>query len=136
MATRSKPELKVPEREDAELEEVMAKSNAMVDSEVMLSEDEEQELKALLGEDAGTAIMYDPTVVVVKAKHEESHEPMVMVNIPELPGSGSDGLKVDQYEHVTLANEHGEKLYKVKRGEPVMVPVSVFVHLKARYPKL
>ena len=55
--------------------------------------------------------------------------------LPALEDSGDGGLKVDQYEHVTIANEDKETCYKVLRGEHVPVPVPVFMALKARYPK-
>ena len=61
--------------------------------------------------------------------------PVVPVFIPALEDSGN-GVKVDQYEHVTIANEAGEVCWKVLRGETVEVPVPVFNILKARYPKL
>ena len=62
--------------------------------------------------------------------------PMVTVFLPALEDPGSVGLKVDQYEHVTIANEVKETTYYVLRGEPVEVPVPVFIALKERYPKL
>ena len=62
--------------------------------------------------------------------------PMVEVFIPALEDTGSNGLKVDQYEHVTIANETGEKTYYIHRGERVDVPVPVFMVLKEKYPKL
>ena len=61
--------------------------------------------------------------------------PTVPVFIQALEDSGN-GVKVDQYEHVTIANEAGEVCWKVLRGETVEVPVPVFIILKARYPKL
>ena len=62
--------------------------------------------------------------------------PTVDIFIPELEDSGSNGLKVDQYEHVTIANEEKETCYRVRRGERVSVPVPVFLALKERYPKI
>lgn len=62
--------------------------------------------------------------------------PMVDVFIPALEDGGPGGMKVDQYEHVTIANEAHEIPYKVLRGEHVSVPVPVFVALKERYPKI
>ena len=70
------------------------------------------------------------TFVVTEKKKEE--EPMVEVFLPELPGGG-DGVKVDQYEHVTIANEEKETCYKVHRGERVPVPIPVFMALKEKY---
>lgn len=79
---------------------------------------------------------FDDLTVQIEEKKEGYNGPMVTVFIPALEDSGSEGLKVDQYEHVTIANEEKETCYKVLRGEPVQVPVPVFVALKARYPKL
>lgn len=62
--------------------------------------------------------------------------PMVDVFLPALEDNGQGGMKVDQYEHVTLANEGNETCYKVLRGEHVPVPVPVYIALKERYPKL
>lgn len=62
--------------------------------------------------------------------------PRVQVFLPALEDSGDTGIKVDQYEHVTLANETGDQVYYVKRGEHVDVPVPVFLALKEKYPKL
>ena len=66
-----------------------------------------------------------------KKKEEETTE----VFLPELPGGG-DGVKVDQYEHVTIANEDKENCYKVLRGEKVKVPIPVFMALKEKYDML
>ena len=78
----------------------------------------------------------DSLTVAVPRKEETNDEPRVPVFIPALEDPGSEGIKVDQYEHVTIANEEGEKTYYVLRGERTEVPVSVFMVLKERYPKL
>ena len=78
----------------------------------------------------------DILTVQMPPKEEEAKEPLVTIFLPELEDPGSAGLSVDQYEHVTIANEEHEKCYKIHRGEPVQVPVSVYVVLKAKYPKL
>ena len=70
------------------------------------------------------------TYVVSPEKKEE--ELTTEVLLPELPGGG-DGVKVDQYEHVTIANEEKEMCYKVHRGERVQVPIPVFMALKEKY---
>lgn len=70
-------------------------------------------------------------------KDEKKYEgPTARVFLPELENSGDEGVKVDQYEHVTLANEVGRQVYRVHRGEWVDVPVPVFIALKEKYPKL
>ena len=66
---------------------------------------------------------------------EPVKENRVTVFLPKLIGD-DNGVTVDQYEHVTIANERGEICYKVLRGEPVEVPISVFMVLKQKYPKI
>lgn len=77
----------------------------------------------------------DSLTVHSEAAQKLYNGPVVPVFIPALEDSGN-GVKVDQYEHVTIANEAGEVCWKVLRGETVEVPIPVFVILKARYPKL
>lgn len=79
---------------------------------------------------------YDGLNTVVTIEEEGYKGPKVSVSLPRLEESGDEGIQVDQYEHVTIANEKKETCYKVLRGEPVDVPVPVFVELKKRYPKL
>lgn len=78
----------------------------------------------------------DNLTVAVPKKDDGYKGPTVTVFLPELEGGGDDGLKVDQYEHVTIANQNKEEHYKVHRGEQVEVPVPVFLALKEKYPKL
>jgi hypothetical protein len=78
----------------------------------------------------------DPLTSAVIRHEEKDNEPKVPVFIPALEDSGSAGVKVDQYEHVTIANESKEECWKVLRGETVEVPVRVFIALKERYPKI
>ena len=73
---------------------------------------------------------------VLPPKEEVVEEPMVEVQLPALEESGDGGLKVDQFEHVTIANEKGEKIFYIHRGERVPVPVSVFMVLKQKYPNI
>ena len=80
--------------------------------------------------------MNDQMTVQVPEKEAGYTGPTVSVFIPELENSGNNGLKVDQYEHVTIANEEKEQIYYVRRGEHVDVPVPVFLALKERYPKI
>jgi hypothetical protein len=109
MATKKAPVLEF-EDEDMELEEVSEHLEDMVNK-------------------AG-AITY-----AVPKKAKEKKGVTVQIFLPEIQGSGGD-LKVDQYEHVTIANEEDEVCYKVHRGEYVDVPVEVFIQLKAKYPNL
>lgn len=77
----------------------------------------------------------DQFTFVEEEKKPEYRGPMVDVFIPRLEEAGN-GMKVDQYEHVTIANERKETCYRVLRGERVEVPVPVFLVLKERYPNL
>lgn len=88
-----------------------------------------------LGDELERMAQEDLTTAVPK-KVEGYKGPRVRIFLPELENSESDGLLVDQYEHVTIANETGEENYRIKRGEYVEVPVPVFIALKDRYPKL
>jgi hypothetical protein len=79
----------------------------------------------------------DSSITFAVEKEEKKYDgPTTDVFLPELEGGGMDGMKVDQYEHVTIANEDGEQIWHVHRGEHVEVPVPVFIVLKDRYPKL
>ncbi len=78
----------------------------------------------------------DPLTSAVARKEEAPDEPRVEIFLPELESEESNGIKVDQYEHVTISNETGDHVTYVKRGERVMVTVPVFIALKAKYPKL
>ena len=79
----------------------------------------------------------DPTTIKVAEGQKKYSGPMVDIYLPALEEEGS-GVKVDQYEHVTIANEEREDHYKIRRGVHVSVPVPVFVVLKqsGRYPNL
>ena len=74
--------------------------------------------------------------VAVKEKKEKYSGPMVPVFLPLLEGSDTEGIKVDQYEHVTIANEKGEKIWHVQRGKHVDVPVPVYIVLHEKYPTI
>ncbi len=78
----------------------------------------------------------DPITSAVVRKEEKDEGPRVEIFLPELEEEESNGLKVDQYEHVTISNEEGDHVTYVKRGERVSVTVPVFLALKAKYPKL
>ena len=79
----------------------------------------------------------DPTTIRVAEQQKKYSGPMVDIYIPPLEEEGS-GVKVDQYEHVTISNEDHEEHYKIRRGMHVEVPVPVYVILKqsGRYPNL
>ena len=81
-------------------------------------------------------VVVSPLTIQSIEKEPDYKGPYVDVFLPALEDSGDGGLKVDQYEHVTIANEDKETCYKVLRGERVPVPVPVFIALKERYPKV
>lgn len=107
MAAKSVPELKIPESEDKELEAVSKQLEDMTDG----------------------------LTIVAHEKKPSYTGPMVDIFLPALEDGGGS-LKVDQYEHVTIANENKETTYRVLRGEHVQVPVPVYVAMKAKYPNL
>ena len=72
------------------------------------------------------------TFAVPKPKADDS-VPRVRIILPRL--EEDDSVTVDQYEHVTIANEKGEEHTRILRGEWVDVPVPVFMALKERYGK-
>lgn len=80
---------------------------------------------------------FEDSLTIVREKPDEGpKEPMVAIFLPKLEDPGDAGIKVDQYEHVTIANEEREKTYYVRRGERVEIPVSVFMVMKEKYPDL
>lgn len=101
------------------------KANEIEDEE---DEDEDQDYdNGSFGESG------DLTTVIKKSKPRYTG-PRVKVLLPKIEEDGSS--IIDQYEHVTMANEKGEEHYRVHRGEWVEVPVPVFMALKARYPEI
>lgn len=82
-----------------------------------------------------TTAIDDSITFVSEEVDDKYHGPMVTIFLPKLEDEGG-GVKVDQYEHVTIANEEREWTYRVKRGERVDVPVPVFVVMKEKYPDL
>lgn len=65
------------------------------------------------------------------AKTVNNDEPRVRVVLPLLP-EDQMGLKVDQYEHVTI---NGETTL-VKRGEYVDVTVPVYIQLRNKFKNI
>ena len=58
-----------------------------------------------------------------EVEQKEEWKP-VTIYLPKLEEEGN-GVRVDQYEHVSIANQVKEDCYKVRRGEWVDVPVPV-----------
>lgn len=77
----------------------------------------------------------DAITVEIPLEEVAPSEPLVPVFIPLPMGLDDTDIasgKVDPYEHVTI---NGKTTY-VKRGETVMVPVSVFLQLRNKYPRI
>lgn len=92
--------------------------------------------KKVLEEEIEQDLSFDESLTIAINKKDDSYKgPMVEIYLPKIEDSGN-GVKVDQYEHVTIANEVGEKMYRVLRGVRTPVPVPVFVVLKEKYPDL
>ena len=77
----------------------------------------------------------DGLTIVQEVKEEKAKTPTVQIYLSKLEEEGN-GVKVDQYEHVTIANEEKEDILYVKRGERVDIPVNAFVVMKEKYPDL
>ena len=88
------------------------------------------------GPDWGEVTLDDSLTVKVEQKQATYKGPMVEIYLPKLEEEGGAGMKVDQYEHVTIANEVREWTWYVKRGVRQQVPVPVFVQLKQKYDSL
>lgn len=78
----------------------------------------------------------DSMTVQAAPEKEGYNGPRVRIYLPKIEDSGDNGVSVDQYEHVTIANEVKEDHYRIHRGEWVEVPAPVFVVLKQKYPDL
>ena len=74
--------------------------------------------------------------MAIPREEKKNDEIRVTVFLPRLDDPGDGGIKVDQYEHVTIANEIGERHDRVLRGEHVEVSLPTFMALKEKYPKL
>lgn len=84
---------------------------------------------------AAKKVANDGITVEIPLEEVAPSEPLTPVYIPLPDGvdqADIDAKKFDPYEHVTI---NGKTTY-VKRGETVMVPVSVFLQLRNRYPRI
>ena len=105
-----------------------AKKNPALELEEEIEIEEEENKFPEVGLDDGLTVK-------IQEKQTGYKGPMVSIYLPKLEEEGS-GVKVDQYEHVTIANEAREWTWYVKRGERVDVPVPVFVLLHDKYPDI
>lgn len=76
---------------------------------------------------------FDVITTAVPKAEEKPEEVRVRIKLPAREDDNTPGVKVDLYEHVTIANELGEQNVRVKRGEYVDVTIPVFIQLKQRY---
>lgn len=108
-ATAEVPELNVLSSEDKELEECAEKLERLAEENMTFA---------------------------VKRQDDTPKGPRVRVFIPKAE-PGENGMKTDEYEHVTIANEKGEKNIRIRRGIWTDIPVEAFIILKqGRYPDL
>jgi len=84
---------------------------------------------------AAKKMTLEDNMTFVAEPKEEKKELKVTIRLPRLEEEGN-GVKVDQYERVTLANENGEDTLMILRGENVDIPVRFFPVLKEKYPDL
>ena len=77
--------------------------------------------------------MKDSLTFAVPKPKEADGGPRVRIILPRL--EDDESVTVDQYEHVTIANEKGEEHTRILRGEFVDVTVPVYMALKERYGK-
>lgn len=73
---------------------------------------------------------------VTEPEAKAPEETRVRIMLPKREGDDNPGLKVDQYEHVSISNEQGDFNVRVKRGEWVDVTVPVYILLKQRFPNI
>ena len=79
----------------------------------------------------------EDSMTVQAAPEKEGYSgPRVRIYLPKIEDSGDNGVSVDQYEHVTIANEEREKTWYIHRGEWVDIPWFVYVVLKEKYPDI
>ena len=88
----------------------------------------------LKNEEAIERMAQGSLTTAVQKKSDGYKGPRVRIFLPELENSENEGIEVDQYEHVTIANETGEENFRIKRGEYVEVPVPVYIQLKNKFP--
>ena len=74
--------------------------------------------------------------IAIPKPEEKPKEVRVRIKLPKREEDSTPGINVDQFEHVTIANEQGETCYRVKRGEWVDVTIPVFEMLRQRYPDI
>ena len=80
-------------------------------------------------------IIRDDLTVATKIEDNKYHGPTVQVFLQPLEDSGDDGIPVDQFEHVQIANEEGVQEFHILRGENVEIPVPAYIALKEKYGK-
>lgn len=74
----------------------------------------------------------DAITDAISAKTENDTTPRVRIYIHPRNEETQEGVKIDQYEHVTIQG----KTTLVRRGEHVDVPVPIYLQLRNRFPYL
>ena len=73
-------------------------------------------------------------VITSEPEKEKEEIPTARIFLPLLEDPGDAGLKVDQFEHVTISNEERTERLVIHRGEWVDIPWYFFVNMKEMYP--
>lgn len=76
-------------------------------------------------------VLHDELAAVTEVHEKKDTMPRVRICLPHHPEEGT-GIKVDQYEHVTI---NGETTL-IKRGEYVDVTVPVYMQLRNKFPDI
>lgn len=79
---------------------------------------------------------FSDITITVQPKEEKPEETRVRIKLPLREDDRAAGLNIDHYEHVTISNEKGTNVVRVKRGEYVDVTIPVYLLLKQRYPDI
>lgn len=74
----------------------------------------------------------DALTAVTSAAQEKDNTPRVRIFIPPRHEETQEGVKIDQYEHVTIDGV----TTLIRRGEYVDVTVPVYLQLRNRFPHL
>lgn len=77
----------------------------------------------------------DSLTIQAAPKEEGYTGPRVRIFLPKLEDEGN-GIAVDQFEHVTIANEEREFHLRILRGVWQDIPVPAYIVMKAKYPDL
>jgi hypothetical protein len=74
----------------------------------------------------------DALTAVTSAAPEKDNTPRVRIFLNPREEETKEGVKIDQYEHVTIDG----KTTLLRRGEYLDIPVDVYLQLRNRFPHL